>query len=205
LPTLARSRVFTEMLQLARQEIAELFLALLILLMVDENITKKKILYIYYLCCPISCFSLRDIVPLRVVPHHCMASAIFGQKPVDARRKKIRSLSPMDMNVRTVVAALIEGPKSYGGLKSATRLSDRWLSKKLEELSSSGLIEHPVNNYQLKNPTEIINADPVFAQHLKGKISLKGNAKLIAEEISQNEQVVSVILFGSLAKEQSIG
>jgi len=102
-----------------------------------------------------------------------------------------------------IVAALIEGPKSYGGLRSATALSDRWLSKKLEELSSSGLIEHHGNNYQLKSPTEIINADPVFAQYLKGKISLRVKARLIAEEISQNEQVISVILFGSVAKEQA--
>jgi len=102
-----------------------------------------------------------------------------------------------------IVVALIEGPKSYGGLKSATGLSDRWLSKKLEQLSSSGLIEHHGNSYQLKNPTEIINADPVFAQHLKGKISLKVKARLIAEEISQNDRVVSVILFGSVAKEEA--
>lgn len=102
-----------------------------------------------------------------------------------------------------IVAALIKSPKSYGELKSATGLSDRWLSKKLEELSLSGLIEHLGHNYQLKNPTEIINADPVFAQYLKGKISLKVKARLIAEEISCIEQVVAVILFGSVAKEQA--
>lgn len=102
-----------------------------------------------------------------------------------------------------IVAALIDGPKSYGRLKSATGLSDGWLSKKLAELSSSGLIKHQGNDYQLKNPTEIIDADPVFAQYLQRKTSLKVKAKLIAEEISHNEQVVAVILFGSLAKEQA--
>lgn len=102
-----------------------------------------------------------------------------------------------------IVAALTEGPKRYGGLKSATGLSDRWLSKKLEELSSSGLIEHDGNNYQLKSPAEIFNADPIFAQYLKGKTSLKVKARLIAEEISQDERVVAVILFGSVAKEQA--
>lgn len=102
-----------------------------------------------------------------------------------------------------IVAALIEGPKSYGGLKSATGLSDRWLSKKLKELSLSGLIEHYENDYQLKNPTEIIEADPVFAQYLQGKTSLKVKARLIAEEISHNERVIAVILFGSVAKEQA--
>jgi len=102
-----------------------------------------------------------------------------------------------------IVEALIRGSKSYSGLKFATGLSDRWFSKKLEELSSSGLIEHRGNNYHLENPTEIINADPFFAQYLQGKISLKVKARLIAEEISHNEQVVAVILFGSLAKEQA--
>jgi predicted nucleotidyltransferase len=102
-----------------------------------------------------------------------------------------------------IVAALIRGPKSYGGLKSTTGLSDRWLSKKLEELSSSGIVEHEGSNYQLKNTTEIINADPIFAKYLQEKISLKVKARLIAEEISHNEQVVAVILFGSVAKEQA--
>jgi predicted nucleotidyltransferase len=102
-----------------------------------------------------------------------------------------------------IVAALIKGPKSYGGLKSATGLSDRWLSKKLEELSSSGLIDRHKNDYQLKNPTEIINADPIFARYLQERISLKVKAKLIAEEISQDEQVIAITLFGSVAKEQA--
>jgi DNA polymerase sigma len=102
-----------------------------------------------------------------------------------------------------IIAALITSPKSYSGLKSATKLSDRWLSKKLEELSSSGIVDRRGNNYQLKNPTEIINADPIFAKYLQGKISLKAKARLIAEEISHNKQVVAVILFGSVAKEQA--
>jgi predicted nucleotidyltransferase len=104
-----------------------------------------------------------------------------------------------------IVAALIEGPKSYMELRSATRLSDRWLSKKLKELSSSGLVEHHEKRYRLKNPTEIIDADPVFAQYLQRRASLKAKARLIAEEISRNDGVVAVILFGSVAKEQATG
>jgi len=102
-----------------------------------------------------------------------------------------------------IAAALIESPKSYGELKSATGLSDRWLSKKLRELSSNGLIEHYEGHYRLKNPTEIINADPVFAQFLQRKTSLKMKAKLIAEEISLNREVVAVVLFGSVAKNEA--
>ena len=99
-----------------------------------------------------------------------------------------------------IVAALIEGPKSYGKLKSTTGLSDRWLSKKLKELSSTRIIEHYGNQYRLRNPIEIINTDPVFAQLLQMRASLKVKARLIAEEISYNKQVVAVILFGSVAK-----
>ncbi len=102
-----------------------------------------------------------------------------------------------------IVAALIGGPKSYGGLKSATGLSDRWLSKKLSELSSNGLIERYEGQYRLKNPTEIIDADTVFAQFLQRRASLKMKAKLIAEEISLNKEVVAVVLFGSVAKDEA--
>jgi len=102
-----------------------------------------------------------------------------------------------------IIAALVGSPKNYGGLKSVTGLSDRWLSKKLKELSLFGLVERKGSNYELKNPMEIINGDPIFAQYLQGKISLKAKARLIAEEISHNEHVVAVVLFGSVAKEQA--
>lgn len=99
-----------------------------------------------------------------------------------------------------IVAALIERPKGYGELKNTTGLSDRWLSKKLKELTSLGLVEHYENRYRLKNPAGIIGADLVFAQFLQTRVSLDTKAQLIAEEISRNEQVVAVILFGSLAR-----
>ncbi len=99
-----------------------------------------------------------------------------------------------------IVATLIESPKSYGELKLSTGLSDRWLSRKLKELSFLGVIEHYGNRYQLKETAEIIAADPVFAQFLQGKASLMAKAKLIAEEIGRNEGVVAILLFGSVAK-----
>ena len=99
-----------------------------------------------------------------------------------------------------IIAALAESPKSYSELKLSTGLSDRWLSRKLRELSLTGLIEHRGNRYQLKDLAEIVAADPVFAQFLQGKMSLVTKAKLIAEEMAQNEAIVAVILFGSVAK-----
>lgn len=99
-----------------------------------------------------------------------------------------------------IAIALIESPKTYSELKFATALSDRWLAKKLKELSSAGLVEHYENRYRLKNPMEIIGADPIFAQFLQRRVSLKTKAKLIAEEMSRYELVVAVILFGSVAR-----
>jgi len=99
-----------------------------------------------------------------------------------------------------IVAALIDGPKSYGGLKSATRLSDRWLSKKLRELSSCGFVEHYEGCYHVKNPMKLVDAEPVFAQFLRREASFKMKARLIAEEMSRDGEVVAVVLFGSVAK-----
>jgi len=79
-------------------------------------------------------------------------------------------------------------------------LSDRWLSKKLSELSSAGLVELHGGRYWVRNPTGMIDADPVFAQFLKITVSLEVKAKLMAEELSRNEHVVAVILFGSVAR-----
>lgn len=99
-----------------------------------------------------------------------------------------------------IVAALVEGLKSYSELKSATGLSDRWLSRKLKELLSSGIIRHSKGHYQLENPREIVDADPVFACFLKNAVSLSAKARLIASELSRNEKVVAIVLFGSVAR-----
>lgn len=99
-----------------------------------------------------------------------------------------------------IAAALIENPRSYSELKSATGLSDRWLSLKLRGLLSAGLIERHENRYRIKSPREVIDADPVFAQFLRRGASHRAKAGLIAEEIGGIEQVVAVILFGSVAK-----
>lgn len=98
-----------------------------------------------------------------------------------------------------IVAALIGGALSYGKLKAKTSLSDRWLSIKLKELTSVGVIEYRGNGYQLMNPADVLG-DPVFAKYVEGSVQLKTKAKLIAEELSVDEQVCAVILFGSLAK-----
>lgn len=100
-----------------------------------------------------------------------------------------------------ILASLFDGPMSYGALKAATGLSDRWLSKKLRELSVDEIVDRIDGRYRLRNPLSIVDADPVFAQFLQERASLKAKARLIAEGIGQHEGVVAVILFGSVAKE----
>jgi len=101
-----------------------------------------------------------------------------------------------------IVAALVEGSRSYSELKSLTGLSDRWLSKKLKELSSAGIIERYGRRYRLKNPEHIIGSDPAFAMFLPDRISLRSKAKLMAEELGSDERILAVILFGSLARNE---
>lgn len=98
-----------------------------------------------------------------------------------------------------ILKALLSGPKSYSNLKTITGLSDRWLSKKINELLSESLIEHQKNQYKLKNPSKVMDIDPLFTRILNINLTLKEKARLIADEISSD--AVAVVLFGSLAKD----
>ncbi|MEM2990845.1 MAG: nucleotidyltransferase domain-containing protein [Halobacteria archaeon] len=101
-----------------------------------------------------------------------------------------------------IVAALIKGAMSFSKLKAETRLSDRWLSRKLKELTSMGIVEARENSYRLVNIAEIL-ADPLFAKYIEEGVQLREKAKLIAQELSADEQVCTVLLFGSVAKEKA--
>lgn len=101
-----------------------------------------------------------------------------------------------------ILKALLEGSKSYSELKYITSLSDRWLSKKLTELSSKSLIERSDNQYQLKSSSRVMNIDPLFTRLLNIGLTLEEKARLIADEISSGN-VIAVVLFGSLAKGKS--
>ncbi len=98
-----------------------------------------------------------------------------------------------------VVAALIDGPKTYSELKLCTRLSDRWLSEKLKTLSSRGIIELSQSKYQLNRRNAILE-DKVFLEYLKNSLTPIGKARIAAEHIARDHQVVAIILFGSIAK-----
>lgn len=99
-----------------------------------------------------------------------------------------------------IVGALFDSPKTYGELRSATGISDRWLSLKLKELASTRIIEHQGDYYRLNDPSWIVEADPVFARLLQTRIPQRAKARTIANEIGRNRHVVAIILFGSVAK-----
>lgn len=99
-----------------------------------------------------------------------------------------------------IVAALFESPQSYGELRAATGLSDRWLAKKVKELAAAQVVERYGDQYRLRKPTALLDVDPLFAPFLRKQVSLEGKARLMAEEIACDEGVVAVILFGSVVK-----
>jgi len=101
-----------------------------------------------------------------------------------------------------VVAALVGGPKTYSQLRLLTGLSNRWLSEKLKRLRSAGVIELGEGKYQLNRPGTILE-DTVFLQYLKRSLTPIGKAFIAAERIAREDQVVAIILFGSVAKRVS--
>jgi predicted nucleotidyltransferase len=101
------------------------------------------------------------------------------------------------------MSSLLNGPKSYSQLKLATQLSDRWLSKKLQELCASGIAERREDRYLLTRSSETAEADPLFMPIVQRTALPETKARLIAEELSREPRVMAVILFGSLAKGQS--
>ncbi len=101
-----------------------------------------------------------------------------------------------------IVASLLEGPKTYGELRSSTGLSDRWLSVKLRELTSAGVVDRVGRVYRLREPSKVLE-DPVFVAHLRESASLRAKARLIAEELGRDERVLAVVLFGSVSRGQA--
>ena len=99
-----------------------------------------------------------------------------------------------------IVSALLEGPKRYRELRAATGLSDRWLSKKLKELSAARILGQAGDCYHLENPEDVVEADPLFLPILRRQASREAKARLMAKQIASDRRVIAVILFGSVAK-----
>ena len=90
-----------------------------------------------------------------------------------------------------IVRTLSRGEKSFSELVKATGLSERWLSIKLKKLLQLGVVKLSSKGYQVdhENLHAILNP------------SLKETAWIAAYEIvEKHPQVLSVLLYGSIAK-----
>ncbi|MDI6904222.1 MAG: nucleotidyltransferase domain-containing protein [Candidatus Bathyarchaeia archaeon] len=90
-----------------------------------------------------------------------------------------------------IVRALSSGEKSFSELVKATGLSERWLSIKLKQLLQLGVVKLSGKGYQVDH--EKLQAILIP--------SLKETAWIAAYEIvEKHPQVLSVLLYGSVAK-----
>ncbi|MDI6643403.1 MAG: nucleotidyltransferase domain-containing protein [Candidatus Hodarchaeaceae archaeon] len=101
-----------------------------------------------------------------------------------------------------IVMELAAGAKTYTELRRLTKLSDRWLSKKLKELMAADVVELRDNKYGLTK-LDIIYHDPIALECFKARTTPLSKAKLIGEELSQDPRVLAVVLFGSIAKDRA--
>jgi len=93
-----------------------------------------------------------------------------------------------------IVRALSMGEKSFSELVKATGLSERWLSIKLKQLLQLGVVKLSGKGYQVDHE----NLHAILTP------SLKETAWIAAYEIVEKyPQVLSVLLYGSVAKEKA--
>lgn len=94
-----------------------------------------------------------------------------------------------------VVLTLKHGKHSYSELKLETGLSDRWLTVKLRELESGGVVERDGKWYGLSGELD------VSAYELS--LYLRSQAKRMAGEIAKLHFVVAIVLFGGVAQKNA--
>lgn len=106
-----------------------------------------------------------------------------------------------------VFTALLSGDKSFNELKRETSLSSRWLSKTLVNLSNHGFIEKTGSLYRLASMEKIreIAKNQLIELNTGMKallplIDLHAKAIGAANFIAQDENVLAIVLFGSVAK-----
>ena len=95
-----------------------------------------------------------------------------------------------------VIFALWRAPARFRELKTVTGLSGAWLDRTLKQLHRRGIIEHDMvsKTYSIKK-----------TEQLRGKVDslmslyLTETATRIAEELAEDERVLGVVLFGSVA------
>ena len=94
-----------------------------------------------------------------------------------------------------IVLTLKHGKHTYSELKLETELSDRWLTIKLGELQSAGVVEKSGRWYGLAGETE------VSAYELS--LYMTSQAGQMAIELANLRFVKAVILFGSVAQKKA--
>ena len=94
-----------------------------------------------------------------------------------------------------VVLTLKHGKHSYSELKLETGLSDRWLTVKLRELESGGVVERDGKWYGLSGELD------VSAYELS--LYLRSQAKRMAGELAKLRFVVAIVLFGGVAQKNA--
>ncbi|MFQ5710574.1 MAG: ArsR family transcriptional regulator [Candidatus Geothermarchaeales archaeon] len=90
---------------------------------------------------------------------------------------------------RRVITALSSGPKTWGELRDQTGISPASISKQLRQLINMGYVD-----------VEVVRGRPPRSLY---RLSPLGKAEAVAASLSDNEHIVSVILFGSVAKGRS--
>lgn len=106
-----------------------------------------------------------------------------------------------------VLRALLDGDKSFTELRVEAGLSSRWLNKVLLDLLNSGLIRKVNMRYQLNSVDRIsgIIKNQIFELNkgidlfLPG-VALHEKAVRAARLLGRDENVLAVVLFGSVAK-----
>lgn len=98
------------------------------------------------------------------------------------------SLTPEGM----IVLTLTHGKHSYSELRNETDLSDRWLTVKLKELESGGVLEKDRKWYGL------IDQHTAFPYELS--LYMLSQARHLARQLAQLHAVRVIILFGSVPR-----
>jgi predicted nucleotidyltransferase len=94
-----------------------------------------------------------------------------------------------------IVLALKHGKHTYSELKFETGLSDRWLTVKLEELESEGVVKKSGRWYGLAGRLDV----PAYELSLY----MSFQAKRMADELAKLPFVKMIVLFGGVAQKKA--
>jgi len=121
----------------------------------------------------------------------CLVKLIFRVSPRYLRQQEMKLVEFTKEGL--IIHALMSGALRYKDLKRTTGISDAWLSKKLQELLKLGIVVLQDGNYSIdagKLQEALKNEKPFIA-------------RLVAQEIAKRNDVLAIVLFGSLVRDSS--